>query len=140
MRTMTAVLMMSLATFGLKAQNDQKAVEKTITNYVKGADQRSTVLLEANMDVNFRSIANTGDKLWISDRSSYLQMIKDEKIGGDKRKIEFGDIVFVDDLNATAEVKLNGAQADFHNLIALVKVKGEWKIIQDLVKFSKKEG
>ena len=140
MKTIAAILMMTLATLGMNAQGDQKAVEKTISTYVNGADQRSTSLLEACLDDNFRSIANSGDGLWISNKVAYLKLIKEERIGGDERKIEFGKIIFVDDLNATLEVELTGAQASFHNLIALVKIKGNWKIVQDLVKFSKMEG
>lgn len=130
---------MGIGTTFLHAQSEQNQLQAAVSEYVQGADERDLTKLEEIFDPNFRAVINTPEGIWVSDKSAYLQMIKEEKIGGDTRQVEFGKIIFVDDLNATVEVILNGEQAVFHNLISLGKSKNKWLVLQDLVQYTPKE-
>jgi hypothetical protein len=114
---------------------EEKVVIEAIQGFIQGADERDQSRLEQVLHPEFRVVANRlmgSNTLRIIDRSLYLQLIKEGKLGGDQRTVEIGYVHIVEN-NATARVKIKGKALTFQSLYHLVKTEtGTWQLIEDL--------
>lgn len=122
------------------AQKEKEDVKNTITRFVEAADAQNAEELAEVLDEKFRLILNQllgSSEVTAMDRQTYLQLIKDKKLGGDKRSIEFVSLEVMNQ-NASVRVKLKGSVLAFESFIQLIKTpEGKWKLINDLPYASK---
>ena len=113
---------------------DMEKIETLIQSIVEAADSRHTAILQKHLHPEFRVVANRfgGDDAKVLTKETYLGMLKEGKIGGDKRIV---DIKSVDVQNhiAVAKATLTGAKVTFTSFYQFVKdPKGEWQLIGDM--------
>lgn len=118
-----------------EAQQANKQIEKVVKQFVKGGDQNDTEalgkVLHDQHRITLKDLKSGAVK--VVDRATYIKLVGNKTFGGDKRKIEIESIEVFDGEIATVKAKLVGSKATFYNFLSLVKVDGEWKIVQDLV-------
>jgi hypothetical protein len=110
-------------------------IEETITNFVKGGDNRDTLLLDKVLHRDFR-ITNNGfmgiPGITIIDKEKYLSNIKAGVFGGLPRKIEIESIDHSDTI-AMVKLRLESSENYFLSYNSLVlDVDNEWKLINNL--------
>ncbi|NIJ56112.1 nuclear transport factor 2 family protein [Dyadobacter arcticus] len=115
--------------------NTREKIEQAVINFVKGGDNRDTVILDKVLHKDFR-VTNNGfmgtSGVTIIDREKYLSNIREGIFGGLPRKIK---IESIDEGSTIASVKLRleSAENDFLSYNSLVlDVDNEWKIINNL--------
>lgn len=117
------------------AQGEQEAVKATVIKFVKAADEQDAELVATMLNKRFRVVMNRlfGDtEVNEMERDAYVQLIKDKKMGGDKRSVEFISVE-VAAQNASVHVKLKGKTMVFDSFIQLVKTAdGKWQLVNDL--------
>jgi len=122
----------------IQAQNtktmDEKQVKETISAFAVATDARQTEEAARYLDENFRVVLynfmNSG-KVTVIPREQYLAMMKEGKVGGQKREVEF----LLTDINhdaATVKVKLTSDVMEFTNYYSLLRIAGTWKIVNDV--------
>ncbi|NJK83354.1 MAG: hypothetical protein HC912_05575 [Saprospiraceae bacterium] len=96
MNSLWIVLMLSTfsTSFSLVGGNDEdvKLVQLSVQSFVKAADERNTKRLDEVMHDECRVVLNRqfGSKeLSIINKALYLQLIQEEKLGGDQRAVHF---------------------------------------------------
>lgn len=120
----------------MKAQNEQEKVESAIFQFAQAGDERNieqlqTSILQEEFKVTINRIFGS-DKLTMLSKSAYIQMIKDGKLGGDKRTVEILSLDITKG-NAIAKVKLTGSKMTFTSYYLLVKNgEGQWQLLHDL--------
>lgn len=125
-----------LTTTMVQAQiSDKESITNLVNQFAEGADNRDTVLLDQVLDTHFRAAVNRAfgsTQLQVIDKSTYLNLIKEKKLGGDKRSVSIQNIM-VHESTATAEVIMEGSKLNFITFISLIKNEDQtWKIIQDM--------
>lgn len=122
--------------FQLPAQDgeDLLAVEKAIEQFSAAGDQRDLGQLEKLLHPDFRTVVNRqfgSEEVSLMSKAVYLQLVKDEKIGGDQRQVHFLGVNVVGN-NATVHALLLGSKLRFTSFFSLVKAaNGDWQIIGD---------
>ena len=129
-------ILLTLTAISMKAQTEINKVESIIYQFAQSGDERDIEILETTiLHEEFRVTLNRlfgGEKLTTLSKSAYIQMIKDGKLGGDKRTVE---ILLLDIIkeNAIAKVKLVGSKMTFTSHYLLVKNgEGQWQLLNDL--------
>lgn len=141
MKQLLILILLSIMThLETVAQKEKEDVKNTITRFVEAADAQNAEELAEVLDEKFRLILNQllgSSEVTAMDRQTYLQLIKDKKLGGDKRSIEFVSLEVMNQ-NASVRVKLKGSVLAFESFIQLIKTpEGKWKLINDLPYASK---
>ncbi len=114
--------------------SDQEAAEECVTQFVQGADQRDLKKIDAALHNHFRvMIHSSNEEVQIIDKAQYLSLIKEEKIGGTPRTFSVEQIDVYGAKTAKIKAKLSSGEMNFHSYYSLIKVNGNWKIVQDLV-------
>ncbi|MCG8576931.1 MAG: nuclear transport factor 2 family protein [Flavobacteriales bacterium] len=135
----TFIGMLALAGFGLisattEDKKEIKKIEETIQEFVATADAQDADKMNEILDPNFSSVANQlfgSETTSITSRDTYIQMLRDKKIGGDKRTVEVLS-VDVNGNNAYAKAIFDGSKLKFTTYIFLAKDKnGIWRIVTD---------
>jgi len=110
-------------------------ITAAVHEFAKSADDRNIKNMDAILHEDYRAIANQlfgGNEVQLTDKDSYLDLLKKEIIGGDKREV----IILSVDLegqNAVVKAKFTGKELIFTTFIQLVKNnKDKWKVISDL--------
>lgn len=115
--------------------NDEKAISVAVHHFAANADQQDVKKMAAVLDDNFRAVVNRlfGSKeVSIMDKSLYLQLLKDKKIGGSKRDVTILTMNVTNN-NASVKAQLTGKDLLFTTYLLLVKnEEGEWKIVNDM--------
>lgn len=115
--------------------SDKELITQVVNQFAQGADNHDTVLLGQVLDTHFRAAVNRAfgsTQLQVIDKSTYLNLIKEKKLGGDKRTISVQNII-IHESTATAEVIFEGSKLNFTTFISLIKNEDQtWMIIQDL--------
>lgn len=115
--------------------DDLTAVSKAVHAFSQSADTKDLKKMETVLHDDFRAIVNQAfesEKVEFMDKSLYLQLLKDGKIGGSKRKVELLSIDMTVN-TAIVKAKLSGEQLIFTTFIQVVKnAKGEWKVLSDM--------
>ncbi len=131
-----------LGSFTASAQNaaDLAKIEAAVHAFSNSGDQRDVSQLEKILHPQFRAVVNRAfgsPELSLMDKTLYLQLMKDKKIGGDKREV----FVLQTDLGknvATVKALFQGRELRFTTFISLVKLEnGEWQIVSDMPEIEK---
>lgn len=139
------IVLLSIASFcmaafaGVLTGNDSDQVAAAVKTFVKSADKQDMERMDAILHQEYRTVVNRlfgSDKVSVMDKSTYLSMMKEGKIGGDKRKIEIKEIK-IHGNNAMVEATFTGEKLVFETFLQLAKdVSGEWKVISDFPKIA----
>jgi hypothetical protein len=115
--------------------SDKELITQVVNQFAQGADNRDTVLLDQILDTHFRAAVNRAlgsTQLQVIDKTTYLNLIKEKKLGGDKRMVSVQNII-IHESTATAEVIFEGSKLNFTTFISMIKNEDQtWTIIQDL--------
>lgn len=113
---------------------EKENVENAVRQFVKAADQRLEVQVDQVLDENFRAVINRAfgsDELTLIPKTTYLEMLKQGKLGGDDREIEIL-LTDINGLNAMVKARLRGKAMVFTTYLSLVKNKdNRWLIVSD---------
>ncbi len=117
------------------SQNDKEDVKRTVTEFVRAADQQNANAVASLLHSDFRVVMNqlfgSGD-VSLMTKETYVQLIKSKKMGGDQRSVDFVSVDVVNQ-NASVKVILKGKTMIFESLLHLVKTAdGKWQLINDL--------
>jgi len=122
-------------------KSNTDAVVTAVEHFVENVDQRDIKGVDAVLHSNFRAIVNRlfgSEEVAIMDKSLYLDLLKQGKIGGDKREVIIESIHFEGN-NALVKATFDGKELGFHTFIQLVQeTSGDWKIISDMPNIEKK--
>lgn len=131
--TMVLIAVFAIQCYG--QTNDETKIKTVIANFSKAGDTNNTAKLESCLDHNYRIIMNQlfgSADVTIMLKREYLKKIESKEFGGDKRSLEFMEIV-LNGNTATAKVLFKGSKMTATSLITLVKHKnGQWKLINDV--------
>jgi len=118
-----------------KAQTEKEEVKNVITQNVQAADQQDADQVASILHEDFRVVMNQlfgSNEVSTMSKSVYVQLIRDKKMGGDKRTIDFVSVDVVNH-NASVKVLLKGKTMVFESLLHLIKTAdGKWQLINDL--------
>ena len=103
--------------------------------FSKSADERDVDKMQTILHDDFRAIVNQafGSKeIQYMDKASYLNLLKNEVIGGDDRTVIVLSID-MEEKNAVVKARFAGSELVFTTFIQIVKNSDEeWKVISDL--------
>ena len=136
-----STLLLMLSCFSLSAfvspasTGDLEQIENAVQEFVASADTRDVARMDKILHQDFRVVANRlfgAEEVSLMDKSAYLNLLKEGKIGGDSRAITIKSIS-IEGHNAVVQATLNGSALSFMTFIQLVKeVSGNWKVIGDM--------
>jgi hypothetical protein len=112
---------------------DLSPIKEVIEAYAKGADTRNLDALDTSFHDHFRVVAMTPEGVRNLDKQTYLQLIRDEKIGGVDRSLDI-EWITADGDTARAEVTLSTPKAVFHDDLALIRDSGTWQIVNNVTR------
>ena len=115
--------------------DDKQAIKQAIQEFSRAGDLRDLTSLEALTDPSYRIVMNQlfgSSEISVMDRKTYLEMIRQEKFGGDDRKVEVKSII-ISGKNAVAEVALKGKFMSINSIFTLSKnADGKWLFVSDI--------
>lgn len=118
-----------------KAQSEKEMVKSVITQFVQAADLQDADQVATLLHEDFRVVMNQlfgSSDVSFMNKAVYVQLIRDKKMGGDKRTIDFVSVDVVNQ-NASVKVLLKGKTMVFESLLHLIKTpEGKWQLINDL--------
>lgn len=112
---------------------DQKAVEMATKQFLEGADKSDVAALDAVMHGQYRVVLNRvfGDAVTTMNKTAYLKMVADKKIGGVPRQSNILSVVVVENV-AAVEVTTTSAKSDLHIFLHFIKEPdGQWRLVSD---------
>ena len=136
MKSLMFFFLASIISVNIQAQesNDLVAIEQAVRDFSAASDQRSPEKLEMILHPEFRAVVNRlfgSEEVSLMDKATYLQLIKDGKIGGDQRTVHILQLEVVEN-NATVRAILAGKAMHFTTFLSLVKnADGKWQVISD---------
>ncbi len=141
----TIVVMLSLLFTGSalpdQPGSDLDKISDAIHLFVKGADQRDLKKIESVLHPQFRAVVNRlfgSADVTVMNRALYLDLLKQEKIGGDDRTIKIKSID-LEGNNAVVKATFLGKETRFDTYIQLVKdTEGKWWLVSDMPSITKR--
>ena len=131
---MLALAFSLLSVSSLNAQENSKKIEQVIIEFSMAGDQNDADKLAKCLDANYRVVMNRlfgSTDVAVMPREVYLEKIRTNEFGGDKRTVKIEEIV-VNGSTATAKTKFTGAKMTVVSLLDLVQDSdGNWKLISD---------
>jgi Putative lumazine-binding len=120
---------------------DQKAVEAATMQFLEGGDKSDVAMLDAVIHPDYRMVLNRafGDVITKMDKTTYLKMITDKKIGGVPRTATIVSTTVAGNV-AAVEVTTTNDKADFRSFFHFIKEPdGKWRLVGDtpFVQFKK---
>jgi len=139
------LIMLSFAAGAMNFTDDEvkdlEKVAKAVNQFSSSVDARDVKSTDQVLHANFRAVVNRlfgSEEVSIMDKSLYLKMLSDGKIGGDQRKVTIHTIN-LEGNNAVVKASFEGAELRFFTFMQLVKdTKGNWTIISDMPRIEKK--
>lgn len=113
------------------AQADQQAITQVIQHYADATASRDVKTINQTFHDDFRVIAITAEGPRVLDKSTYLKLLEDRKIGGMKRKLKVKNIE-IQDQTAHANISLTGDTVIFHDQLQLIQAPQGWQIVNNL--------
>ena len=131
--TLLALLNMHSARAG--NSKELKAAETTLIHYLKAGDNSNIADLEKLMHTNYRVIFKDSKKDEVSEisRDSYLEFIEKKIFGGKERSIKSINGKTQGNTIASFEIITVSEAGVMTSFYSLVKEKGKWYVVQDLV-------
>ncbi len=131
------LILMLLASFISQAQStsDLDKIQAAVVSFAQAADQQDAARLDLLLHPQYRAVVHRvfgGKELSLMDKATYLQLIRDKKIGGDTRKVT---LLQTDVVNNIAQVRavFEGKELRFTTYVSLVKLEsGEWQVVGDM--------
>ena len=128
------MLLSCFAAFG-QSQTDKAEIEQVVTAFSSNADNQDATQMASLLDENYRAVVNRlfgSEKVSLMDKTTYLQLLEEKKIGGDKRKVSI-EHVDITNNNAIVKASFEGKELNFTTYLLLVKtVENEWLIVSDM--------
>lgn len=116
-------------------QNDEQAIKSVITSFATAAETHDVNTMSDLLEDNFRVVLNQmfgSNKVTLLDKKTYLSMLADKKLGGDKSEITTKAII-ISGNSGLVNTIFKGEKMTMQLFLHLVKTKdGEWKIVEDL--------
>lgn len=137
LKSLTMTLLFASALIGSVNldQQDQQKITDVVTQFAQFADNQDANAMSAILDDQYRAYLNRlmgSNQVSTLDKTMYLQLLKDKKIGGEKRTVSIGT-GDINGNNAFVKVKMEGAKMKFVSYLLLAKTEaGEWKIVADM--------
>lgn len=132
MKTLLFLLGMSLFTVAVGQTGSD--IEKAVISYSRAGDSQNAAILKSLLHDNHRLVWHDGTKApFVLDKAGYISKIESKEWGGDNRKVTIEAVESFDGVNATVKAILDGNKAQMRSMFSLIKVDGEWKIIEELV-------
>lgn len=119
------------------AQNtsDLSKIAEVVRIFSTAGDQQNATNLDPVLHPQFRAVVHRlfgAPDVSLMDKALYLQLIRDKKIGGDKREVHLLHTEISNNI-ATVKAIFQGKMLRFTTYISLVKMEnGTWQIIGDL--------
>lgn len=112
---------------------EKEQVEKSLLAFIEAVDAADYTGAAEKMAPEFRVVLSNipqKDQVTILDKNQYLQLMKEGKVGGKKRKAK---ILLTDVYKQSAIVKiqLESETLHFTNYYSLINSAGKWMVIQD---------
>ena len=122
-----------------KAQNQnnmKNQIKETVASIEKSAANRDTIQLAELLHKDYRVIANRfkgSENAVIISKEAYLQMMKDEKVGGTSYDINFNDIKISGHTAIVDVLYSSKTTSDMHKFLVLIQDENnQWKIVSDI--------
>ncbi|MEO9482200.1 MAG: nuclear transport factor 2 family protein [Ekhidna sp.] len=126
--------LLGMSLFAVAAAQTQNEIKKAVTSYARAGDQQDVSALKSLLHDQHRLIWHDGTKApFILDKMGYISKIEAKEWGGDARKITIEAVENFDGVNATVKAILDGKKSQMRSIFSLIKIDGEWKIIEELV-------
>jgi hypothetical protein len=138
----TALAAFLLAGGGLHAQSggELRSIGTAVREFAAFADLQQAEGLERVLHPQFRAVVNRpfgSTEISLMDKATYLQLIRERKIGGDTREVHLLSVDIVNQ-NATVKAVFEGKALRFVTFISLVRTpEGQWQVIGDMPDISK---
>lgn len=119
---------------------DLAKIEAVVREFSAAGDKQDAASLDKILHPQYRAVINRlfgSPELSLMDKTLYLQLMADKKIGGDNREVF---LLQTDLAGNTASVKaiFRGKVLNFTTFISLVKLPdGTWQIISDMPEIEK---
>lgn len=131
----TLLTLLTMTINVMHAQSEKEEVKKVITQFVQAADLQDADQVATLLHEDFRVVMNQlfgSSDVSLMNKAVYEQLIRDKKMGGDLRAVDFVSVDVVNQ-NAAVKVLLKGKSMVFESLLHLIKTAdGKWQLINDL--------
>lgn len=124
------------------AQNtdDLAKVENAVRLFSSAGDRQDALQLDQLLHPQYHAVLNRlfgKTDVSLMDKATYLQLIRDKKVGGDARDVTILHIEMGNNV-AVAKAIFKGKALKFSTFISLVKLEsGDWQIIGDMPEVEK---
>ncbi|WP_436517589.1 nuclear transport factor 2 family protein [Ekhidna sp. To15] len=126
--------LLGMSLFAVAAAQTENEIKKTVTSYAKAGDKQDVSILKSLLHDQHRLVWHDGSKApFILDKTGYISKIAAKEWGGDERKITIESVENFDGVKVTVKAVLDGKKSQMRSIFSLIKVEGEWKIIEELV-------
>lgn len=117
------------------AQSDRDEIMDVIYQYMDATEHNKVAVIDEIFHDDFRVMAHTVDGLRVLDKSTYLNLLREKKIGGNARSLDIKSIEMQSN-TASAQIDLVGDKTVFHDRLQLIQSEGGWKIVHNLTEVS----
>ncbi len=114
-----------------------RQITKTIQDFSKGADNREVARVASAFHGKSQQFFLSKGKVVGLSKKQYLKLLSSRKIGGVKRHLRIHRVKVIGEI-ASARATMENATYRFDNLLTLMKVSGKWKIVNNVLKMTKK--
>ena len=115
--------------------SDKEKITTVVRHFAQYADQQDVAAMSKVLDDQYRAYLNRlmgSNQVSTLDKTAYLQLLQDKKLGGDERKVTISRIDITGN-NASVKMKMEGKKLNFTSYLLLAKTEaGDWKIVADM--------
>ena len=134
MKKIRKKLILALATTGLLfgsvvSSAQEKDVKKVAEDFVKSADIQDPELLASVLFKDAKQFVRFGPQILQSTADEYIEQIKEKKLGGNDRKIDFENVLLEGEDVAYVKLKAIGGGLTFSYQLTMFKFESDWKIV-----------
>jgi hypothetical protein len=121
----------------LLKETTSASATQLIHHFARASDRRDLPTLEAILHPSFRVVFNVkpGAVPTVLDRSQYLQMARDGKIGGPDRNVTVANVSLTEGF-ASGTSRMTHEKANFQSVFSLIQSDGQWLVLQEAVLMS----
>lgn len=124
-----------LALITTPINSDKQKVKNVATQFAQFADQQDVIAMASILNEQYHTYLNRlmgSTQVKVLDKTTYLQMLKDKKLGGDDRKITI-ESMDINGNNASVKIRMEGKKLNFDTYLLLAKSEsGDWQIVVDM--------
>ena len=119
---------MNLLPFHDMHAQDETAVKQVVTQFIASTDQQDATALATTLHDKAMQYVLFGSSVLTFNKEEYLTQVKDKKVGGKPRTIEWHESLFSGDALVTVKLKATSAVLVFNYQITLMKSGEAWVI------------